>query len=275
MYYLETNSIRIFNKKLSTPFYLSNCYTSILSICELLAGIKDENTFRERKGIISMIYFSKIFSDNDLPETKKYKAYGISINSKVNEGIVLLGALCVASESYQEFQEQIPKHLLTEYWNFLEVYDNVDTKFKESYKMRQEAFDYSDPTMVSDFNKRWDNLDQNPELKSSILNDLIIYFAKNILEDNIVNINGKSLYNLVQSYDHSLDIFFLCIAYFTGTKMIFRNAPSRNDYLDMAHLMYLSNSKSVIVSNDRMIRKVLMKINPNNFLSADEFGCMS
>lgn len=275
MYYLETNSIRIFNKNLSTPFYLSNCYTSILSICELLAGIKDEKSFRERKGIIRMIYFSRILSDNDLPETKKYKAFGLSVNSNVSDGIALLGALCIASESYQEFQDQIPKHLLTEYWDFLKVYDNVDTKFKESYKMRQEAFDYSDSNMAKDFNKRWDNLDKNPELKSSILNDLIVYFAKSILEDKVVNTEGKSLYNLVQSYDHSLDIFFLCIGYFTGTKLIFRNAPSRNDYLDMAHLMYLSNPKSIIVSNDRMIRKVLMKINPNNFLSADEFECIT
>jgi hypothetical protein len=241
----------------------------------LIAGIKDERSFRERKGIVRMIYFSRILSDNDLPETKKYKAFGLSVNSNVSAGIALLGALCVASESYQEFQDQIPKHLLTEYWDFLKVYDNVDTKFKESYKMRQEAFDYSDPNMAKDFNKRWDNLDKNPELKSRILNDLIIYFAKSILENKVVNTEGKSLYNLVQSYDHSLDIFFLCIGYFTGTKLIFRNAPSRNDYLDMAHLMYLSNPKSVIVSNDKMIRKVLMKINPNNFLSADEFGYLS
>ena len=275
MYYLETNSIRIFNNKLSTPFYLNNCYTSILCFCELLAGIKDERSFRERKGIIRMVYFSRLPSDTDLPETKKYKAYGISIDSMVNDSIVLLGGLCVASKSYQEFQEKISKNLLTEYWNFLQVYDNVDTKYKESYNKRQEVFDYSDPTMVSDFNKRWDNLDQNPELKSSILNDVIVYFAKTILEDNIVNVKGKSLYNLVRCYDHSLDIFFLCIAYFTGTKMIFRNAPGRNDYLDMAHLMYLNNLKSVIVSNDRMIRNVLMKTNPNSFLSADEFGDLS
>jgi hypothetical protein len=133
----------------------------------------------------------------------------------------------------------------------------------------------SDPNIAKDFNKKWDNLDKNSELKSSILNDLIIYFAKSILDDKVVNTEGRSLYNLVQSYDHSIDIFFLCIGYFTGTKLIFRNAPSRNDYLDMAHLMYLSNPKSVIVSNDMMIRKILMKINPNNFLSADEFGCLS
>lgn len=219
-----------------------------------------------------MIYFSRILSDNDLPETKKYKAFGLSINSNVGDGIALLGALCIASESYQEFQDQIPLHLLTEYWDFLKVYDNVDLKFKESYKMRQEAFDYSDPNMADDFNKRWDSLDKNPELKYNILNDLIIYFAKSILEDKIVNTEGKSLYHLVQSYDHSLDIFFLCIGYFTGTKLIFKNAPSRNDYLDMAHLMYLSSPKSVIVSNDKMLRKVLLKIYPTNFLSADEFG---
>lgn len=275
MYYLETNSIRIFNKKLITPFYLSNCYTSILCISELLAGIKDERSFRERKGIIRMIYFSRILSDNDLPETKRYKAFGLSVNSNVSDGIALLGALCIASESYQEFQDQIPKHLLSEYWDFLKVYDNVDAKFKESYKMRQEAFDYSDPNLAKDFNKRWDNLDKKPELKSSILSDLIIYFAKSVLEDKVVNTEGKSLYDLVQRYDHSLDIFFLCIGYFTGKKLIFRNAPSRNDYIDMAHLMYLSSPKSVIVSNDKMISKVLMKVNPINFLSANEFGCMS
>lgn len=272
MYYLETNSIRIFNKKLVTPFYLNNCYTSLLVICELLAGIKDQLTFKERKGIIRMIYSSRILSDQDLPETKLYKAFGVPVNNNTNEGIMLLGALCIASESYTEFLDQIPKHFLLEPWQFLKIYDNIDGRFKESYKRRQEVFDYSDPNMVTVFTKRWDDLHKKPELKESILNDIIVYFAQSILSDNVIKVEGKDLKDLLKSYNHSLDIYFLCIGYFSGTKLIFKNAPSRNDYLDLVHLMYLRNPLDIIVTNDKMLHKILNKTNPFNILSCDNFG---
>lgn len=274
MYYLETNAIRIFNKKLISPLCLNNCYTSLLVLCELLAGIKDEASFKERKGIIRMFYFSRIPSDNELPETKKYNAFGVSVNNMTKDKIILIGALCIACRSYSEFQDQISKHLLLEYWNFLKIYDNVDDKFKESYKNRQADFDYSDPNMASDFRKRWIDLDSKPELKTSILNDLIVYFAKSIYEDKIIKTEGKSLKDLIQSYDHSLDIYFLCIAYFTGTKLIFKNAPSRNDYHDLNHIMYLRNPLDILVSNDKMLLKLMKVIHPKNILSAEEFRPM-
>jgi len=271
MYYLETNSVRILSKKLHLPFYLKNCYTSLLTVCELLAGIKDEITFKQRKGIVRIIYSSRILCDNDLPETKRYKSYGITINNKTNEGIMLLGVLCITSTTYSELKREIAKNNLSEYWEFLKIYDNVDGRFKESYRKRQDTFDYSDPEMINDFKKRWDYLKDDPELKKNTLNDLIVYYAKTLLTDSVIDIGKRSLQDLISNYDHSIDIYFLCTGYFTGTKLIFKNAPSRNDYIDIAHLMYLRNPDDKIITNDKMLIKMMKKLFLDNIMTTDDF----
>lgn len=272
MYYLETNAIRILANKLTGQSYLDKCYTSILSVCELLSGIKDEDTFNLRKGIISKVYLSKIPSDLDMPETKMYKAYGIQIDNGISDKVILLGFLCSSTKSYTEFIKRILHSNLTDYWEFLRKYDNsADIKFKESIKKRQKDFDYSDPNMIPNFNHRWNNLSDNQELKERILYDLIVYFAEEMLKpDSIIKVIDKSLKDLIQEYDHSLDLYFLCIGAFTGEKIIFRNAPSRNDYFDLSHLKYLRNKSDIIVSNDLMLTKLVNKIHSNNILSTSD-----
>ena len=273
IHYLETNAIRVLANKLISQPYLDSCFTSILSICELLSGITDETSFARRKGIIRKVYFSKIPADLDMPETKMLKAYSIPYETKLNDKIILLGALCIAAKSYQEYLSVIQKSELLEYWDFLKKYDeNCDSKFKESFKSRQESFDYSDPHMIPDFRNKWGSLNNNKGLRARILNDLIVYFAESFLKPgSALPIKDKSLKDFVSSYDHSLDIYFMCIGYFSGTKIVFKNAPSRNDYFDLCHLMYLRNNSNIIVSNDRMLIDLMNKCNPHNILSINDF----
>jgi hypothetical protein len=272
MYYLETNAIRILSNKLKGQYYVDKCYTSVLSVCELLSGIKDEDTFNLRKGIISKVYLSKIPADLDMPETKMFKAYDIHIDNTISDKIILLGFLCVTSKFYTEFLTIIKQSNLIDYWEFLKKYDkSADIKFKESLKNRQKDFDYSDPNLIPDFNQKWNNLSINNELKERILYDLIVYFAEEKLKpDSIIKVIDKSLKDLIREYDHSLDLYFLCIGAFTGEKIIFRNTPSRNDYFDLSHLMFLRNKSDIIVSNDSMLTKLMRKISPDNILSISD-----
>ena len=53
-------------------------------------------------------------------------------------------------------------------------------------------------------------------------------------------------------------------------KIIFRNTPSRNDYFDLSHLMFLRNKSDIIVSNDSMLTKLMRKISPDNILSISD-----
>lgn len=209
----------------------------------------------------------------DMPETKIYRAYGIPFNSKINDTIILLGALCIASKSYTEYLNVIQKSNLFEYWEFLKIYDkNSNIKFKESFQTRQDKFDYSDPTIIPDFNNRWDNLNDNHDLREKILYDLIVYFAESLIKQNsVIKVKDKSLKDLINAYDHSLDIYFICVGYFSGTKIIFKNAPSRNDFFDLSHLMFLRNKSDIIVSNDLMLLKLLNKFYPKNILSISNF----
>jgi hypothetical protein len=125
--------------------------------------------------------------------------------------------------------------------------------------------------MIPDFNNRWNNLTDNPDLRKKILNDLILYFAKNLLKpDSVIKVYNKKMEDLIRAYNHTLDIFFLSIGYFSGTKIIFKNAPSRNDYFDLFHIAYLRKESDIIISNDSMLTKLMNKIHPNNILSTTD-----
>ncbi len=273
MYYLETNSIRtLANKIIIKPNYLTNCFTSILSLCELLSGIIDDKSFIQRKGILRKIYFSRISADMDMPETKMFKAYGISFDSKIND-IALLGALCIASKSFSGYLDVIQKYTLSKHWDFLKIYDdNGNNVFRESIIARCKVFDYSDKNLISDFKNRWDNIKDDKDLKEEILNELIVYHAESIMQMNsTADIKGKRINDVISSYDHSLDFYFLCSAYFLGSKIIFKDAPSKNDFFDLNHLMYLRCQTDIIISNDTMLLKLMNKFYPNNILPTKSF----
>jgi hypothetical protein len=235
-----------------------------------LAGIKDEITFKQRNGILKMVYISKIPTDFDLPEFKRYKAYGIFLNSNLNDRVINISDLCINSETYLEFLEQIEVHDLTEHWDFIKVYDNPDIKFKAGYKRNQDLFDYSDPEAIAKFLQVWDDISTDPAKRTSALNYEISYFARAIVNDPITAKYPKDFNGLLQNYDHSLDVHFLCSNYFTGSKIIYKNSPGKNDLLDLCHLMYVKQADK-IVTNDKMLLNIMGKVCPDNIISADEF----
>jgi hypothetical protein len=246
-----------------------------LAVSELLAGIKDEETFNKRKGIIRMLFFSKIPIDLDYPEAKRFKAFGITFESDIPNRIILIGQLCIACKSFTEFQSQISHYHLKEHWDFLKKYDNPHSEFKKALKLRQENFGYEDPNMIPNFRDRWDNISKNKEFRDRVVNQIIIYFAKLILENNLIKTDGKKMKELLDSYDFSLEFFFICVAYFTGSKLVFKNEPARNDFIDLAHLTYLRNPDDVIITNDRMLIQLLGKFCPHNVISADDFAVIT
>ena len=273
MYYLETNALRILSNRLTQSYILDKCYTSILSICEIISGIKDDQSFKQRQGIIKKVFLSNIKMDLDLPENKLPKAYGISIKNSLSEKIIELGNTLINSKSLVNFHANINNSQLIYCWSFVQIYDRMgDKHFKNSFKDRQDKFDYSNPFMIQVFNNRWNNLSDDLELRKRILNDLIEYFTGFLLLPNpFFKIADKDVQSLQKAYNHLLDIFFLCIGYFTGTKIIFKNAPSKNDYFDLVHLMYLRGESDIIVSNDNMLIKLMKKLWPKNINSLSEF----
>lgn len=273
MYYFETNALRILANQLNMTDILENSYSSILSICEIFSGIQDEKTFNQRKGIFKKVLLSKIKIDLDLPETKFYKSYGIELSSQVSTNIMAIGDILINSNSYLDFSQKINSYKMGEYWDFLKVYDrNGDIKFKESFKNRQAKFDYSDKHMISDFNTRWNNINTAPNLRNEILKDLIKYFANTLLASNsVIKMGNRTLADLVNMYDNSININLLCVAYYSGTKLVFKDAPSKNDFFDLNHLMYLNNKFDSIVSNDTMLTKLMKKICPANIISTEDF----
>jgi len=220
------------------------------------------------KGYLLKHYFQIFGLILTFLKTKLYKAFGFELDNLIPNNILLIGKILISSESFSDFLNNIDKSDMTVYWNFLKTYDSAsDVKFKESYKNRQDKFDYSDKSMISDFKKRWDFLNEKPELKNQTLNELIAYFAETFLAPNAIFKVNFSMDEICKKYNHSIDFYLLCIGYYSGTKIIFKNAPSKNDYFDLNHLMYLPNQNNIIVSNDKMLFKIMEKIFPNNLIS--------
>lgn len=265
MYYLETNALRILCSKLGNLFIYNNCFTSILSIVELVSGISDNLSYNQRKGIVKKVFLSNINVKVDLPETKVYKAYGIFLNNNdLSNKILKIVEILINSLTLDDFLDKIAASQLSEYWKFLQSYDEIgDIQFKKSFKQRQNIFEYTDSD-IPDFVDKWDVLSKDTRLREKTLNDIIAYYAEiPFKKDSPIKVENKNVNELINNYDHSLDIYLLCSGYFSGTKIIYKNAPSRNDYFDLHHLAYLNSKKDIIVSNDAMLRRLLEKFYPS------------
>ena len=273
MYYLETNALRILCNKLGNLFIYNNCFTSILSIVELLSGISDNLSYNQRKGIIRKVLLASINVEIDLPETKVYKAYGISLNNNdLTTKILEITQILIKSVTLDDFLDKVASSQLSEYWKFLQTYDEIgDIQFKKSFKQRQNIFEYTDSD-IPDFVNKWEVLSKDLRLRDETLKDIIAYYAEiPFKKDSPVKVENKNVNDLINNYDHSLDIYLLCSGYFSGTKIIYKNAPSRNDYFDLHHLAYLNSKKDTIVSNDDMLRRLLEKFYPSNYISILDF----
>ena len=94
MKYLETNAIRKHASRLKDDNFIIDKYTSILSLLELISGIKDDDSFHLRQSIIKKVINSKIRIDTTLPELVIYNAFGFNLNnSEIEEKIAKISKI--------------------------------------------------------------------------------------------------------------------------------------------------------------------------------------
>ena len=201
MKYLETNAVRKYASLMGNDGFISDKCTSILSLLELISGIKDNDSFQLRRSIIKKVVKSKIKIDINLPESIIYQAFGINFNNVgLSTEIGKIVNLVVLTKNYDSFLNTIQLNSLTEGWSFVKEYDNnASAGFKKS--IIQHFSDSDIKQLITQFKERWtyENIEKLKEL-------LVNYHASKLLNNPNIECN-KSISEVISAYDNSIDIF--------------------------------------------------------------------
>lgn len=262
MIYLETNSLRTLANKLSDSNFAQNKYTSILTIIELLSGIKDNNEYQRRRGIINKIVESEIYNRIYplFPTTIFYKAFGCYMNDEEDaHSIIDLLKIIATIPDYYDFITLISIHKEFEkYFRFTQDFDNTSSKHFISL-IADKSKDTDTKKLIPVFEARWKEKDFN-----SILNISVNYYASKI-PANLAN--GRTFDELVTSYDKSINPFLLASSYYVDQKNSFKNDVAKNDSIDLLHLLYIREGDT-IVSDDALLNRILPIAYPQCIIKA-------
>ena len=264
MKYLETNAIRKHASRIGDNNFILDKYTSILSLLELVSGIKDNESFKLRQSIIKKIINSKIRIDLTLPELVIYNSFGFDLNNfEIADKIGKINKLVELTKDYDSLQKTIRLNSLDDGWLFVKQYDeNANTGLKKS--LLQRFSDSEVKQLIVQFKDRWtsDNL-------KYLKNKVIEYYATILLKNSPVKCE-KTIPEIISSYDNSIDIYLIATAFYMDEKISYKNMPGKNDYLDLNHLTYLHGRLNQIVTDDKLLHNIMSKTYPENILKTDE-----
>jgi hypothetical protein len=157
--------------------------------------------------------------------------------------------------------------------DFLHMYDlQAETAFKHFFDLNIAEAKESPgfKPLKKAFNSRWNSKD--PSFASSFYSKLIDYFAEALYEkQHEYGDFNRSLNEIKESYDHSLDTFFIMAAIYADSHISFGSQAGKNDYFDLSHLMYLSTTKTIIISDDKLHHKLMIKSFSRNIQTTEEF----
>lgn len=244
--------------------FVHDKYTSVLALLEIFSGIKDDNSFFLRQSIFKKILRSQIKFDHNLPETKIYNAFGFNLeNLELSGRIGQILMLIELTKDYDSFLKTIHLNGLKDIFLFGKEYDeNASFGLKKNLLVQ---FSNSEVKQsILQFESRWtqDNL--------SNLKNSVIKFIATILQENPIFKSQKTLSELISSYDNSIDIYLIATAYYLDQKVSSNSFPGKNDYLDLNHLTYLSGFSNQIVTDDKLLHKIMLRTYPKNILKTSE-----
>jgi hypothetical protein len=249
---------------MSDKEFVKDKYTSILSLLELISGIKDDESFFLRQSIIKKVINSKIKIDTKFPEINIFNAFGFNLdNPEVSEKISDIYKLLIITKDFDSLIKTIRLNRLDDGWSFIKQYDeNAFNEFKKSvYKHFHES---EVKSLISQFNERWSSGNVS-RLKHSIVE----YFAGIILNNPPVPCD-KTLSDVVSAYDNSIDIYLMTTSFYIDQKISYKDSVGGNDYLDLHHLTYLHGRLNQIVTDDKLLNRLMTRIFPANILRTDE-----
>ena len=271
-YYLETNSLRKLNNRLLE--IQDKCYTSSLSIFELISGISQEQ-FEIRKRVISNVLSSELHINWDFPEKIKIDSFpNLEIDERRVDDLKVLCEILIDSNNLEEFIE-----LSNDLKYNLDFFNSLDSSYSNNFINATKAGNERLKSIYSSeknengkffekFAKEYvKSLPKTTELNKSLtLTGLV-----NGIADSLENISGKNTIDrdkLFYAYNGNINIFIEAFSLFTGLKSADLNSPAKNDFIDLHHLLYLgNNSNNIIITDDKLLLRITEQVlNTNDFL---------
>jgi len=269
-YYLETNAIIQLESQILEIHNINKCYTSCLSILELIKNLNDKN-FNRQKQRLTWIKESGLKIDWSFIYSKIAYSYGFSVKDVFQSGLKHVYSLILNNYTLQD--------LLCDP-DSKETLDWVDAfSFQANSEVRSSMNNIANQSITKNqypSRKRKAVIkfveSKFPQMKALVDNqDVNIRLFANTARRAANKENCLSIDDVAKRYNHLLDYFLIASGeYFQN---MFREdwAIKKNDLLDICHFIYLQKS-SVMVSNDQRILMVSRKILGNKkAFTVDDF----
>ncbi len=279
MFYLETSSLRRLSGKITNPEILKKCFTSGLSIFELLSGMTEEE-YDKRRTILKKFIDSEINIIWALPNEMLKNAFpDISFTDVLSNTlreivqVVLESAsfikanqMCGSSnlladlESLARLDEHLSGMLNSIYIHGSEFMKNQigRNKLKAVYRFTKELeSNFSDELRVA-FNawRQW-----------GIISQIAINLCMSLEIDGWEN----QLERILNSYSGSLQFYYEAISHYVEKMIMEDQIPGKNHGLDLSHFLYMENNITVkMVSDDKFIKGICNGLWPRKYRSSKD-----
>ncbi|WP_143321643.1 hypothetical protein [Clostridium sp. HBUAS56010] len=265
--YLDTSSIRKNSNRLN-KFENLDVFTSVLAVLELIAGIK-ETDYELRKKVVNDLLNSSINIDWSTYKKKEYDAFEQPYNDVEGYVIKQMAEKLVRCNDFEEYK--CVKIYIDEstYYTFesLEDFDKelsqLGKKFSIFNKNEWSSLEKADRKLFK--RKMFDEDFLFPYVRHQ--SDLsLIYLVEDISGSKRPS---EEYFRLIDDYDQSLEVYlkYNCLLFLMHE--INGSECSRNDAIDMLHLVYLSKNDTML-SEDKIFEKLNMLMQYIKVSNSDE-----
>jgi len=262
-YYLETNALYSIDAIINVCN--NRCFTSVLSLLELISGINIEN-FNKRKNILNKVAISNIAIDWEMPEKIIFDSFGVTNDYKYKEerteAIKELIEEIFFADSFKDFFNS-KQYNSTDYG--FEYFKNLDFSWSKSFvaatiignkKIKKELQD-NDKGVILDGKvykiKEPGDLVNLFDYEPRLSHSCSIYAFCGMIKSQGIDKSEDEIYD---SYNGLIYNYILGLSEYCDQKMIMYAEPAINDFQDLMHLIYLRNFNDLtIVSNDKIFGK--------------------
>jgi hypothetical protein len=278
--YLETSSVRYLAKHLDDPLIKAECFTSLLTLLELITELKHD--FDIRKNCVKKL-MENISIDWQFPETIMSDAFPLIKSQEFRTwDFQLLCALLTQTNSYDEFISEAEKLNLTHNLNYFVETDayHANNFVKASLNVIREttqllkkeegsrSIPFDEPLVIdkrSDFYKvHEDYLEFNEGWTLQSLSEM---YAQQLKRED----PEKAAEELYNCYNGKVEYYIKAFSYYGISKIAQGNESNINDRLDLEHFLYLRNNPDIkIVSCDKLIQRICKVFWPEKWIHPKE-----
>lgn len=280
-YYLETNSAYKIGKIPVNK--LSICYTSYLTFFELVSGLKEAN-FEKRRNVMKKILESGIPIHWLSPDQVMFQSFNVAseyeyITGQVQPLIELVDRITKSSD-FLSLQRSIEYNRTDYGFNY---FDDKDHAYSSQFINATRAGHKKYKSLLGADSKLFTvgtntyKLNSTEEMVKFIDAERSLMHSINIntFADIILNTLGRETtlteQQVYDSYNGLCNIYSDGFTDYDIYRISNLDSPARNDFLDLAHLIYLfDNYNSRIVSDDKLFDHVTpeQRVTFENFLAA-------